>query len=83
MQVSGPQGDASCCIFVSLVRPWSNLYWAPTVTVAALEGPDVLWRLENLGVVIAASTPEALAAYRAADAAKWGAVIHAANIHIG
>jgi tripartite-type tricarboxylate transporter receptor subunit TctC len=48
--------------------------------VAMLKEPAVKARFEPLGVAVAGSTPEAVAAKARADAALWGPVIKAANI---
>ena len=45
-----------------------------------LADPGVRARFEQIAMVAAPSTPEALGALIAADVKKWGAVIHAAHI---
>jgi tripartite-type tricarboxylate transporter receptor subunit TctC len=52
-------------------------------TVGALADPEVRSRLTTLGQQVAArdqQTPEALAAYQRAEAAKWWPIIQAANL---
>ncbi len=51
-------------------------------TVAALADPKVRRRLEDLGLFVVGSTPEALAAYHKAEMDRWGPVIKAAGITI-
>jgi tripartite-type tricarboxylate transporter receptor subunit TctC len=51
-------------------------------TVAALADPRVKRRLEELGLFVVGSTPDALAAYQKAEMDKWGPVIKAAGITI-
>ncbi len=48
--------------------------------VAVLREPGVRQRIEGLGLEVAGSTPEALAAFLQAEMAKWGPVIKAAGI---
>jgi tripartite-type tricarboxylate transporter receptor subunit TctC len=49
-------------------------------TVTALGDPDVKAKLENIGMVVAGSTPEELAALLKSETEKWGAVIKEAKI---
>jgi tripartite-type tricarboxylate transporter receptor subunit TctC len=51
-------------------------------TVAALADPATRRKLEDMGVVVVASTPEGLADALKADQAKWGPVIKDAGISI-
>jgi tripartite-type tricarboxylate transporter receptor subunit TctC len=51
-------------------------------TVAALSDPKVKRRLEDLGLFVVGSTPEALAAYHKAETERWGPIIKAAGITI-
>jgi len=55
---------------------------AHTDTVAALSDPKVRRRLEDLGLFVVGSTPEALAAYQRAETERWGPIIKAAGITI-
>lgn len=49
---------------------------------ASLAGPDLRERLLSVGINPAASTPEELAARQKLDAARWGKLIHDADIHL-
>jgi tripartite-type tricarboxylate transporter receptor subunit TctC len=49
-------------------------------TVTALGDPDVKAKLENIGMAVAGSTPEELAALLKSETEKWGAVIKEAKI---
>jgi tripartite-type tricarboxylate transporter receptor subunit TctC len=49
-------------------------------TAAALADPGVKKRLEDLGLLVAPSTPEEMASLFQAEMDKWGPVIKAANI---
>ena len=51
-------------------------------TVAALSDPKVRRRLEDLGLFVVGSTPEALAAYHKTEMERWGPIIKAAGITI-
>jgi tripartite-type tricarboxylate transporter receptor subunit TctC len=51
-------------------------------TIAVLSEPQVKTKLDQLGVVVAGSTPEELGAHLKADMEKWGPVIKAANIKV-
>jgi tripartite-type tricarboxylate transporter receptor subunit TctC len=51
-------------------------------TVTTLADPKVRRRLEELGLFVVGSTPEALAAYHKAEMERWGPVIKAARITI-
>ena len=51
-------------------------------TAAVLAEPSVKARLEQLGLLVAASTPEQLGAYLKADMAKWGPVIRDAGLKV-
>jgi tripartite-type tricarboxylate transporter receptor subunit TctC len=51
-------------------------------TVAALSDPKIRRRLEDLGLFVVGSTPEALAAYHKAEMERWGPIIKAAGITI-
>jgi tripartite-type tricarboxylate transporter receptor subunit TctC len=51
-------------------------------TVTALLDPTTKQKLEDMGVVVIASTPQELADAVKADVAKWGPVIRAAGISI-
>jgi tripartite-type tricarboxylate transporter receptor subunit TctC len=50
--------------------------------VAAMADPGVVERMQEFSAEIVASTPEALAEHVAAEAAKWGPVVEAANIRV-
>jgi tripartite-type tricarboxylate transporter receptor subunit TctC len=49
-------------------------------TVTTLADPDVKAKLENIGMEVAGSTPEELAALLKSETEKWGAVIKEAKI---
>jgi tripartite-type tricarboxylate transporter receptor subunit TctC len=51
-------------------------------TVTALTDPVTKERLEQLGVVVAGSTPQEFAAHLQVEMEKWGPIIKAANITI-
>jgi tripartite-type tricarboxylate transporter receptor subunit TctC len=51
-------------------------------TVAVLGEPQIRAKLDQLGVVVAGSTPEELGAHLKAEMAKWAPVIRAANIKV-
>jgi tripartite-type tricarboxylate transporter receptor subunit TctC len=51
-------------------------------TATVLAEPNVKARLEQLGLVVAASTPEQLGAYLRAEMAKWGPVIREAGLKV-
>jgi tripartite-type tricarboxylate transporter receptor subunit TctC len=51
-------------------------------TIAVLSEPQVKTKLDQLGVVVAGSTPEELGAHLKAEMEKWGPVIKAANIKV-
>jgi tripartite-type tricarboxylate transporter receptor subunit TctC len=44
--------------------------------------PEVVERMKEFSAEIVASTPEALAEHVAAEAAKWGPVVEAANVRV-
>ena len=48
--------------------------------VKVLREPDVRQKLENLGLEVAASTPQQFADFIKAEMTQWGPVIKAANI---
>jgi tripartite-type tricarboxylate transporter receptor subunit TctC len=50
--------------------------------VAAMADPGVVERMKEFSAEIVASTPEALAEHVAAEAAKWGPVVEAANVRV-
>ena len=50
--------------------------------VAAMADPGVIERMKEFSAEIVASTPEALAEHVAAEAAKWGPVVEAADIRV-
>jgi len=52
-------------------------------TAAAVNDPVTKGRLEQLGVVVVGSTPEALAAHLKSEMDKWGPVIREAGIKAG
>jgi tripartite-type tricarboxylate transporter receptor subunit TctC len=49
-------------------------------TAAALAEPAIKGRIQNLGIKVASSTPEQLAAHLKSEMEKWGPVIKAAGI---
>jgi tripartite-type tricarboxylate transporter receptor subunit TctC len=51
-------------------------------TVATLAEPRIKARLEELGLVVVGSTPDALGSYLKSEMAKWAPVIKEANINI-
>ena len=51
-------------------------------TVAALNDAKVKRRLEELGLLVVGSTPEALGAYHKAEMARWGPIIKSAGITV-
>jgi len=51
-------------------------------TVAVLREPPIKAKLDQLGVIIVGSTPDALGAHLRAEMEKWGPVIKAANIKV-
>ena len=53
-----------------------------TDTVATLAEPKIKSRLEELGLVVIGSTPDALGAYLKLEMTKWGPVIRDTNIRI-
>ena len=53
-----------------------------TDTVATLAEPKIKSRLEELGLVVIGSTPDALGTYLKSEMTKWGPVIREANIRI-
>jgi tripartite-type tricarboxylate transporter receptor subunit TctC len=51
-------------------------------TIAVLAEPPIRAKLDQLGVVVAGSTPQELEAHLKAEMDKWGPVIKAANIKV-
>jgi tripartite-type tricarboxylate transporter receptor subunit TctC len=51
-------------------------------TVGALAEPRIKSRLEELGLIVIGSTPDALGSYLKSEMTKWGPVIREANIRI-
>jgi tripartite-type tricarboxylate transporter receptor subunit TctC len=51
-------------------------------TVEGLKDPETQKRLADLGVEIAASSPEEFAAYIRSEIPKWTAVVKAAGVHL-
>src|SRR5262245_48156806 len=51
-------------------------------TVATLAEPRIRARLEELGLVVVGSTPDALGSYLKSEMAKWAPVIKEANINV-
>jgi tripartite-type tricarboxylate transporter receptor subunit TctC len=51
-------------------------------TIAVLGEPQIKAKLDQLGVVVAGSTPEELGTHLKAEMEKWGPVIKAANIKV-
>jgi tripartite-type tricarboxylate transporter receptor subunit TctC len=49
---------------------------------AAVRAPETLARLDQLGATPVASTPEEFRAFLAAETAKWGPIIRAANVKV-
>jgi tripartite-type tricarboxylate transporter receptor subunit TctC len=47
-----------------------------------LREPPIKAKLDQLGVIIVGSTPDALGAHLRAEMEKWGPVIKAANIKV-
>ena len=51
-------------------------------TVAALAEPRIKSRLEELGLIVIGSTPDALGSYLQSEMTKWGPLIREANIEV-
>jgi tripartite-type tricarboxylate transporter receptor subunit TctC len=51
-------------------------------TVATLAEPRIKSRLEELGLIVIGSTPDALGSYLQSEMTKWGPVIREANIKV-
>ena len=51
-------------------------------TVTTLIEPRIKSRLEELGLVVIGSTPDALGSYLKSEMTKWGPLIREANIKI-
>jgi tripartite-type tricarboxylate transporter receptor subunit TctC len=66
--------------FVPAKTPPETIKKIHADTVAAISEPAVKARLEQLGVSVVGSTPEALAAQLKAEIALWGPIIKAAGI---
>ena len=66
--------------FLPVKTPRDIVRKAYADTVTALADPVIKDRLEKLGVVVAGSTPEGLAAHLKSEMDKWGPVIKAAGI---
>ena len=69
-------------IFVPAKSPPEIVAKMNTDINAALADPTVKARLEDLGLFVGGSTPEALGTYVKAETEKWGPVIKAAGISI-
>jgi tripartite-type tricarboxylate transporter receptor subunit TctC len=67
-------------LFMPAKTPAEIVRKACADTVTALADPAIKARLEQLGVVVAGSTPEGLAAHLQNEMDKWGPVIKAAGI---
>ncbi len=68
--------------FVPARTPPETVRAINAATVAALADPAVKAKLEPLGVLVAGSTPQELAALLKSEMDKWGPVIKAAGISI-
>lgn len=78
--VPGFDVTAWYALFVPARTPRGIIRKMSADTVAALSDPVIKERMEQLGVVVVGSTPEALGAHLKAEMNKWGPVIKAAGI---
>jgi tripartite-type tricarboxylate transporter receptor subunit TctC len=69
-------------LFVPAKTPSEIIRKMHAGTVEALSDPNVKARLEQLGVLVIGSPPEALGALLRAEMNKWGPIIKAAGISV-
>jgi tripartite-type tricarboxylate transporter receptor subunit TctC len=69
-------------IFVPAKSPPDIAARMNTDVIAALADPGVKGKLEDLGLFVGGSTPQALGDFLKAETEKWGPIIKAANITI-
>jgi tripartite-type tricarboxylate transporter receptor subunit TctC len=83
-EVGVPGFDVSSwyALFAPAKTPTEILQKMHADTVAALTDPVTKQRLEQLGVVVVGSTPQALAAFLKSEMDKWAPVIKEAGISI-
>jgi tripartite-type tricarboxylate transporter receptor subunit TctC len=68
--------------FVPARTPAEIIRKMHTDTVTTLAEPRIKARLEELGLVVVGSTPDALGSYLKSEMAKWAPVIKEANINV-
>ena len=68
--------------FVPAKTPPEILRKMNSDTVATLAEPGIKSRLEELGLAVIGSTPNALGAHLKSEMTKWGPVFREANIRI-
>jgi tripartite-type tricarboxylate transporter receptor subunit TctC len=76
------QGGAWFALFAPAGTPRSAIDWWNREARRVFSEPDTRERFESQGAVLPGGTPEALAAFVAADSQRWGRVIRAAGIKI-
>ena len=80
--VPGYDTSSWFAFFVPARTPPAIIRKIHTDAVAALNEPPIRSKLDALGVIVAGSTPEALATHLKDEMDKWGPVIKAANIKV-
>jgi tripartite-type tricarboxylate transporter receptor subunit TctC len=80
--VPGFDVSAWYALFVPARTPETVIRKLSADTVAALADPATKGRLEQLGVGVIGSSPEALRAHLAAEMSKWGTIIKEAGIKV-
>jgi tripartite-type tricarboxylate transporter receptor subunit TctC len=76
------QGGAWFALFAPAGTPRSAIDWWNREARRVFSDPETRERFESQGAVLPGGTPEALAAFVAADSQRWGRVIRAAGIKI-
>jgi tripartite-type tricarboxylate transporter receptor subunit TctC len=76
------QGGAWFALFAPAGTPRSAIDWWNRETRRVFSERETRERFESQGAVLPGGTPEALAAFVAADSQRWGRVIRSAGIRL-